>query len=214
MTRSIWAPVAPAQRQTAVPVTPVQGVDVSNWQGALTSALITQLKGQGCRFFVVQAVTDNLGNSFTRQQLRAAADAGLEIEGYIWCFPGDTEASITSRLHLFDGFPIGRLWLDVEQVGVTVADVNLALSLGDAYIGGTTHIYSRQSFFVAQGWASQALWSNRLLWDAHYDGQPDVDANFQAYGGWEACELKQYQNAPLDWNVRRGVTETVPGPVQ
>jgi GH25 family lysozyme M1 (1,4-beta-N-acetylmuramidase) len=179
------------------------GVDVSNFQGELTQDTIASLKAQSCSFVVVQAITGADGVSYTRQQLQAAVSAGFEVQGYVWCFPGDTQASIEQRLHLFDGFPITQLWLDVEQAGVTVDDVNRVLPCCDAYIGGKTHIYTGKWFFDQMGWSGQALWSDRLLWDAHYDGDPDPDSNFASYGGWQRCEMKQYLSKGLDMNARR-----------
>jgi GH25 family lysozyme M1 (1,4-beta-N-acetylmuramidase) len=202
MTKSLWAPVATWSRRPHPAGTPY-GVDLSNFQGTLTQATIDSLKDQNCSFVIVQAITGLDGRSYTRQQLQAAVDAGLEVQGYIWCFPGDTESSLTGRLSMFDGFAITQLWLDVEQAGVSVQDVNRALAICDAHIGKKTHIYTGKWFFDQQGWSGQALWSDRLLWDAHYDGNPDPDANFQPYGGWDRCEIKQYLSSPMDMNARR-----------
>ena len=115
------------------------------------------------------------------------------MAGYLWCFPGDTHASVQSRLQMFDGFLIESLWLDVEQAGVKTTDVDRDLALCDAYIGKLTGVYSGRWFFVQQGWLGHTAWSNRPLWDSLYNGVPVVGADFVPYGGWTQPVISQYR---------------------
>ena len=152
---------------------------------------------------IIQAITGLDGISYTRQQLLACVQNGLRIQGYVWCFPRATKASMQSRLAMFDGFAIEALWLDVEQAGLSVADVDRDLALGDAYIGGMEGIYSGRWFFVQQGWLNVTKWSNRPLWDSNYDGVPVVAANFRPYGGWTVPAIKQYQGTSTIGHVQQ-----------
>src|SRR5262249_9044345 len=136
-------------------------------------------------------------------QLQAAIDAGWEIEGYVWCSPGNASNPnrITNRLSLFDGFKLEALWLDVEEVGLTREDVDADLAVCDAYLGGgRTGIYTAPWFFQNQGWTNVDWWADRPLWSAFYDEQADCDAGFTQYGGWIQCDTKQWSEKPLDQN--------------
>lgn len=101
-----------------------------------------------------------------------------------------------SRLFLFEGYDLEHLWLDVEQVGLKVADVDRDLATCDAYMGGKlTGIYSGRWFFSDQGWLGLTKWADqgRALWDSNYDQVPVVEANFRPYGGWTKPAIKQYR---------------------
>jgi hypothetical protein len=175
-------------------VTGDRGVDVSNYTGPLTADRIAALQAWGCRFVVVQAITGQDGVSWTRQQCQAVLDAGMDLQGYVWAFPGENTLSVTNRLALFGAFPLSRLWLDVEQAGLTVQDVNLALGACDNWHGQHTGIYTGKWFFDQQGWSGQALWADRDLWHSSYDHVADAGAGFVPYGGWTRPAVKQYDN--------------------
>lgn len=188
------------------------GIDVSNYSGALSSGQVDDLKKAGYGLVIVQAITGLDGKSYTSQQLATCHGMFMRVQGYVWCFPNETAASVNSRLNMFNGFPLERIWLDVEQAGVTVKDVNLALSLCDLYMGNDTPtgIYSGKWFFDAQKWTNRSFWANRPLWDSNYDGVADPDVNFRPYGGWDRCEIKQFRGTStvagipnVDINVAR-----------
>jgi hypothetical protein len=167
-------------------------VDASNYTGAFTDQMMADLKAAGVKGIIVQAITGADGTSYTRQQCQMAVSHGFLLGGYVWCFPGENQASIDGRLAMFDGFPLAFLWADVEQTGTTVADVNLLLARCDAYTGQQTGVYTGKWFFDQQGWSGLTLWSNRPLWVSIYDGQANVLIGFVPFGGWTACVVKQY----------------------
>lgn len=119
-------------------------------------------------------------------------DAGLAIGAYVWCFPNESIANLKSRLSLLDGFNLTSLWLDVEESGVSISDVNLALEVCDEYFSSKIGIYTGKWFFDQVSWSDQNLWSDRPLWDSNYDYKPNPDINFRPYGGWTMCQIKQY----------------------
>ena len=135
---------------------------------------------------IIQAVIGLDGTTYTRQQLEACWRNGLRIQGYV--FPG----GLSWKLPMFDGYAIEGLWLDLE-LPITIAAVNAALQQCDAYIGGTTGIYTGKWFFDQEGWSTKAYWANRPLWDANYDGVPVPAVDFVPYGGWTSCVIKQYR---------------------
>lgn len=143
---------------------------------------------------IVQAITGADGRTFTRQQLTVLVRNGLRIQGYLWCFPGSTIASVQSRLAMFDGFTLEGLWLDVEQDGLVQSDVDRDLVLCDAYTHRpkSTGIYSGHWFFVKQGWLTLTRWADRRLWESNYDDVADVAVHFTPYGGWTRPAIKQY----------------------
>jgi hypothetical protein len=127
------------------------------------------------------------------QQLAMCRKNGLRVQGYCWCFPGASKSSMTSRLAMFDGFAIEALWLDVEQAGLKVADVDRDLALCDAYMQGKpTGVYSGRWFFAQQGWLGLTKWADRPLWDSNYTGIAEVGSGFIPYGGWTNPTITQY----------------------
>ncbi len=182
-------------------------VDCSNYTGPLTDHGCADLKAAGYVGIIAQAITGLDGKTYTRQQLAAALRNGLRIAGYIWCFP---VASVSSRLLMFDGFPLEFLALDVEQAGLSIANVDRDLALCDEYMVAQgmvptglskdsfrllhpTIIYTARWFFAQQGWLGLTRWSERPLWEALYDGIPDVSVGFWPYGGWTKMTIKQWR---------------------
>jgi hypothetical protein len=184
--------------------------DISNYTGPLTDEGCADLKAAGYVGVIVQAITGLDGNTYTRQQLEVARRNGLRLAGYVWCFPGASEASIRGRLGMFDGFELEFLALDVEQAGTTILDVERDLKLCNAYIRDVPFLYSGKWFFDQQGWSHLDLWADHPLWDSNYDGEPDADVGFRPYGGWTEATIKQFRGTSrighvdqIDLNVRR-----------
>lgn len=167
-------------------------VDMSNWTKELTSGMLDDLRAAGYVGAIVQAITGNDGISYTSRQLAALSIGRFRIAGYLWCFPGASPSSIQGRLAMFDGYALEFLALDVEQVGVSRADVDRDLAECDSYRGTPTWIYSGKWFFDLQGWSGQNWWAERSLWDSAYDGNPDLAAGFVPYGGWVSRRMKQF----------------------
>jgi hypothetical protein len=167
-------------------------VDISNYTGTLTAQGCHDLLAAGYVGCIVQAITGLDGRTYTRQQLAACVAYGLRVAGYVWCFPGASVASIRDRLHMFDGYALKFLALDVEQGGLTRADVDRDLYECDAYIDGLTWIYSGRWWFEQQEWLNVNWWSNRPLWDSNFDGNADATVGFRPYAGWTQCAMKQF----------------------
>lgn len=138
---------------------------------------------------ICQAITGLDGATYVRQQLDACQRNGLRSRGYIWCFPLENDASIDSRLAMFDGFPIEGIGVDVEQAGISQKDVSYLLDKTAAYlaqrgIAGLPWFYSAHWYFSSRGWLSLTTWSKYPLWDTRYNNQPELLRDFVPYGGW------------------------------
>jgi len=169
-------------------------IDVSNYQGNLTSSFFSSWGARGFSGLIVQAVTGNDGRSYTRQQCQAALDHGWELNGYIWC-----PSNYNARLALFNGFKLNELYLDVEESQLTWDEIDAGFRACDSYISGVTGMYTRANMF--NPWTNK--YSFRKLWVAYYDNVPDVNVGFKPFGGWTEAYMKQYTEHPLDQNVRR-----------
>jgi hypothetical protein len=175
-------------------------VDISNYTGTLTAQGCHDLRAAGYVGCIVQAITGLDGRTYTRQQLTACVAYGLRVAGYVWCFPGASVTSIRDRLHMFDGYALEFLALDLEQGGLTRPDVERDLIECDAYIAAVpsarakrTYIYSGKWYFDQQGWSNFTWWCDRPLWDSFYNGVPVAGHGFRPYGGWTKPTMSQFQ---------------------
>lgn len=176
----------------------------------MTNQGCAELKAAGIVGCIIQPIVGLDGNTYTTQQLDACRRNGLRIQAYVWAFPG-VHSTVASRLFMLEGFDLEALWLDVEDEGLTIADVDRSLAACDLYMGGKlTGVYSGRWFFENQDWLGLTKWSDRPLWDSRFDGVADVDAGFVPYGGWTQCAIKQYRGTSsigsvhqIDLNVMR-----------
>jgi hypothetical protein len=111
---------------------------------------------------------------------------------------------MASRLNLYQGYDLEELWLDVEQQGLTAADVDRDLAVCDGFTGRKTGIYTARGIYTDYPFGLSTQWSDRDLWDAHWDGVADPDVNFIPYGGWNRCRIKQYRG-----ETRVGVVSSI-----
>lgn len=148
-------------------------------------------RAAGVYGFILQAITGLDGKTYTAQQCQMARDYGFELMGYIWTFPGESSASIDSRLYMFNGMPLRKLWADVEQKGTKPADITLILKRCDHYLPTQrTGVYTAKWFWDQERLPSS--WSDRDLWDANYDDLADPKVGFVPFGGWTWCVVKQF----------------------
>lgn len=108
-----------------------------------------------------------------------------------------------SRLAMFDGFRLEAVWLDVEQAGLTQADIDRDLALIDSYTGRLTGCYTGKWYFDQQGWSQHTWWSDRPLWDSNYTGVPEVGSGFKPYGGWTWPTITQFQGTSAIGSVQQ-----------
>lgn len=196
------APVAAVAQES------VFAVDVSHWSGTITASEVACWKANGVEHVVPGTQVENI----TRQQLQAALDGGMSVDAYVVLYwDGDIDAQVRAALEMVRGFPIRRLWLDVEvyPAGRSVAQLESLVQEGlDACGGMDCGIYTAQWWWDAYMRGSTRF-SHVPLWYAFYDNVPRLGTwSYQAFGGWPEPSGKQYTTGSLcgvtiDYNVMR-----------
>jgi hypothetical protein len=182
-------------------------VDVSNHQGALAASTLESWRvSHDVGLLIVQAVAPAppWPPTRTRQQIEAAALAGMATDAYLWVWThSNVEADMRNKLALLDGLPVGRLWLDAEDTesasfAARRAAINRAFAVLDEWSASrglpTPGLYTAWWYvggYLGFGRTEWTPWSSRDLWNAEYDGIADADV-FHPYCGWGAQAIKQY----------------------
>jgi hypothetical protein len=180
-------------------------VDMSRWGGELTAEEAAAMKAAGIATVIVASGPSGYG-LMARQQGESAVAAGLRLEAYTYLeFESDPEWWVRQALARVEGLPVARWWLDVEDTEhgrswtpeQRIAYVQRALD-AFAAAGLFAHVYSG-------GWYWRPYMANtdvlarqgRKLWNAWYDGDPDIDG--LPYGGWTAAEvaIEQFEGTSL-----------------
>ena len=182
-----------------VPAGPRLAVDVSNYTGPLNAAQLAAWKRDGIELVIVQAIDPPAGYppGCTVQQIQACQAAGLDVEAYVFLWFGLGTSDIQAKLGLLDGLGIRRVWLDVEDTGARSLRLPKRISVVQgalnaiAAAGYDNGIYTGYWFWSGYMGNTSAL-NSYDLWDAHYDGDPNVSTGFVPYGGWSTCLIKQY----------------------
>jgi len=90
----------------------VFAVDVSHWEGPISQYEMDCFWSQGVR----HVVSGTQLTEITRQQLQMAVDRGMSVDAYVYLYwDRDPAAQVADAFAAVDGFPIGRMWLDVEE---------------------------------------------------------------------------------------------------
>ena len=194
------------------------GVDCSNWQGELTPKVAACLRESNCEYLIAGTQTGNDGNTYTRQQIEAAASVGIITEAYVWLRWGSSPIlAVQAALAKIQGLPVDRLWLDCEEApgafspAQIVAFIKSAVSACGNFPCG---IYTGAWWWVPNTGNSQEL-SYLPLWHAGYTHAgwmqgPRFDT-FHPYGGWTQPHTWQYDSnhGLCTWGVDLNVREVV-----
>lgn len=166
----------------------------------------------GVRLVIVQAVDPPAGYppGQTHQQLDAVLNDGrFAADAYVYLWH-DAIWLTDRNAHLLDGYEgmLRRVWLDVEDAEganywtQNVEDVRAGIDICERY--SWSGIYTGRWYWTKYTMNTEdAAASSLPLWDAHYDGIPDV-AGFVPYGGWSRRFIKQHigrWQAGVDLNV-------------
>lgn len=177
-------PVRPAEMTGG----PIQGIDVSMWQGAIDWQAVAN---SGIEFVIIKATE---GTTYVDPCFVAnwdgAKQAGLLVSAYHMLWP--KLSASTQAKHFLDTMgerqPDFPLALDVEKrqgvgnIGATVETVLLALAAGD---GRKPIVYTAKSVWGdLVGWAPG--WHEYPLWVADYDAAaPAMPTGWDAYTFWQ-----------------------------
>ena len=171
-------------------------IDCSNYTGELSAQQVNDLYAAGVRRAIVQTVNPSLLTH--RQQIPVLKSAGMEVEGYVYLwFHMDIAERVRWACDELRRLGIGHLWLDCEdndfQNGEDVIRVlrGIREAIEVAHASGlTVGIYTAAWWWQYAAGNSEEF-AHLPLWVAYYDGA--ADGMFRAFGGWETCELKQYE---------------------
>ena len=178
----------------------VFGLDLSVWEGPIAQAEMDCFWASGVRHIV--AGTQN--EEVTRQQLAMAVSRGMSVDAYVYLYWNrDMKAQVDDAFQRAKGFPIGRMWLDVEEapgsLGTNAILAKIAEAKNACIAQGTAEcgIYTGPGF-----WKSYMLNTSQVselpLWYAQYNGKKTLsDWGTEHFGGWQKPVAKQWAEETL-----------------
>ena len=189
--------------------------DVSFWETPLAQSEMDCMWDSGVRHIIVGTQVDWIA----REQLAMAVARGMTVDAYVYLYwDKDIAAQVEAAFAMTQGFPIGRMWLDIEQdpAGLgsnsLIPKIQQSLATCQAKPGVDCGIYT------GPGWwktylANTSTFTGVPLWYALYNKKRTLsDWTVEKFGGWASPVAKQFQTAPLcgvggaDWNVMQVAT--------
>jgi hypothetical protein len=176
---------------------------MSKWSGELTAAEVACMKAAGIRKILVGTGNPAPGGAgqWARQQAASALAHGLIVDAYIYLYLAKAPGTQTRiAMGTLKGLPIGRWWLDAEDMESPELSpqqrVSYLAACADivAEAGGRAGIYTGRWWWVPN--TGDSRWLMHLpLWNAWFDGDPDTDG--LPYGGWTDSLIEQYQGTTV-----------------
>jgi len=193
--------------------------DVSVWETPLAQSQMDCFWDSGVRHVIVGTQQEDV----TRQQLAMAVSRGMTVDAYVYLYwDTDMAAQVAEAFKRVSGFPVGRMWLDVEQDpagrSAKTIDTFIQQSVTACAAQGsvTCGIYTGPGFWKSYTGNTNAFTSVQL-WYAQYNGKTSLSSwSTEAFGGWAKPVAKQFATKPLcgvggaDWDVMQvAATPTV-----
>jgi GH25 family lysozyme M1 (1,4-beta-N-acetylmuramidase) len=161
-----------------------EGIDISVYQGSVSEAKWRELYQLGQRLAVVGSWHGLSANPYAEGNLIRADAAGLKVATYVALNAGGGRRAVEQGRKA-----CGRMWdklcfvaIDCEIDGITTITIMAAIEevrrLNKRPCIYTARWWWRDHFGDRQGF--QAI----PLWNAYYDGDPDIDFASASYGGW------------------------------
>lgn len=170
----------------------IYGIDISVWSGTVTDTEMDCFWDEGVRHVIVGMQDYRIA----KQQLDMAIARGMTVDAYVYLvWDGDVVRQVENAIAFLREYPIGMIWLDVEEdpagrgraeLEGLVADALAAC--GDAACG----------IYTAAWWWNPAMGGSSAfadvpLWYALYDGEPSLATwPSDEFGGWVEVWGKQY----------------------
>lgn len=202
-------------------------VDFSEWQGRLSLQHMQFARALGVTGVIAQlwgsGPTGNGPNDHAEVQLTYAAQAGLKLAGYIWVPPdGITQTFVLyeSAMRAAGALKDSLCFIAPDLEGGRLHPTSPANRLNDLCMniendGFPVVIYNRKNNWATVMGPNITEFSRYPLWEARYalssgyrpETAPDIDWNWNKYGGWQQRAILQYAGtAPVngwsaDWNV-------------
>jgi GH25 family lysozyme M1 (1,4-beta-N-acetylmuramidase) len=178
--------------RSSVETARVHGVDISVWSGRVTDAEMECFWDHGVRHVIVG--TQEIG--IARQQMEMAIEHGMTVDAYVYLmWDRDMRRQVEDALAFARSYPVGMLWLDIEQdpagLGREALEDRIqtaAEACGDFPCG----VYTGGWWWNAH-MASSRIVEDLPLWYANYDGDPSIETYpSQRVGTWASPWGKQY----------------------
>ncbi|MEW5742455.1 MAG: GH25 family lysozyme, partial [Myxococcota bacterium] len=180
----------------------VYAVDVSHWEGMIAQHSMDCLWASNVRHVVAGTQVEEV----TRQQLAMAVRQGMTVDAYVYLYwDRDIAEQVRTAFGRVTGFPIGRLWLDVEEnpagrtpqqlIDLTQQAVDACRAQAPA--GVDCGIYTGPGFWRSY-LANTTRFSDVPLWYAQYNERTSLSSwSTEKFGGWAFPAAKQWAEKVL-----------------
>jgi GH25 family lysozyme M1 (1,4-beta-N-acetylmuramidase) len=174
----------------------VFGVDVAMYQGPLAQAELDCFWDSGVRHLIVGTQVEEVA----REQLAMAVSRGMTVDAYVYLnWYDDMRAQVAEAMRRVQGFPIGRMWLDVEDehtrsygYRTLVSMVRAGIDECKTHAGVECGIYTGPGFWRTFMNDTTEL-SDVPLWYARYNRKRMLsDWREDHFGGWQKAVGKQW----------------------
>jgi hypothetical protein len=178
----------------------VYGIDISHWEGPMSQYEMDCFWTQGVR----HVVSGTQVAEVTRQQLEMADARGMTLDAYVYLYwDRDMTAQVDDAFATAASFPIGRMWLDVEEsaggrsASTLLALVRQAVDACRAHGAAECGIYTRGTYWTAS-LANTTELADVPLWYARYNHLTSLDSwATERFGGWDRPAAKQWAEEVL-----------------
>lgn len=181
----------------------VFGVDISMYEGPMAQAEMDCFWASGVRHVVVGTQVEEV----TRQQLAMSVSRGMSVDAYVYLnWYDDLRGQVAEAFRRAQGFPIGRMWLDVEDDNLNglgwktrVARIREGLDECKKHPEVECGIYTGWGYWNTHMNNTSEL-ADVPLWYARYNYTKLLSAWPQdQFGGWKPPKVvgKQWAEEPL-----------------
>jgi GH25 family lysozyme M1 (1,4-beta-N-acetylmuramidase) len=178
----------------------VFAVDLSVWEGPMAQREMDCFWESGVRHVVAGTQLEEVA----RQQLSMAVSRGMTVDAYVYLYwSQDMAAQVQEAFKRVAGFPIGRMWLDVEEAAgdlganALIERVQAALDSCRAHGSVDCGIYTGPGFWKGSMNNTPKL-SDAPLWYAWYNYKTSLNEwPTEHFGGWTKPAGKQWAEQVL-----------------
>ncbi|MBI2900493.1 MAG: hypothetical protein HYY17_09925 [Planctomycetes bacterium] len=171
----------------------VKALDISVYSGEIAAANVESWLSLGYTHVIVGTQKA----STAKQQLATAVAGGMSVDVYVFLyFTSSMTTQVQNALSIAGGFPVGRIWLDIEADPGSLGVAGITDKIQEAIDACGTMPYGiyTGAWWWNQHMSGSAQFSDAPLWYAWYDDVASLDTwKTQAFGGWSSPAGKQYK---------------------
>ena len=184
--------------------------DVSVWETPLAQSEMDCFWDSGVRHVVV----GTQDAAVAREQLAMAVSRGMTVDAYVYLYwDQDITAQVNAAFAMVQGFPVGRMWLDIEADPKALGSTALIAMIQQGLTTCAAHSPVGCGIYSGPGWwksyvANTNAFDATPLWYALYNHKRSLsDWPTEQFGHWTSPVGKQFQTAPLcgvggaDWDI-------------